>query len=360
MEAVASVAGVGKPAIYRRFRDKAELVATVIDGQLPQLELPDVGDTRAELWSGVERRLPRRRAGLRRADRRPDRRAGTPPRADRGVPAHRAAPAPRDRAGGDRARPGARRHPRRHPVRGGAGPAGRPAARPRVRRARTPARSGGEQAFDTWWSLVRTPKGTPHDRLHRRDADRPPGPRRLRLRDRPGPALHLADQHRLRARARTTAPTASAAACARSTARPAARSSSPSSRSSSTRPTASSRSRSRRARRSTPTSPSTRRTAAPGCASARTASSSGPARLIEPLVARMLRKQFAQHVATLKQVLERRARRRPDLPILTPGPLSGSDRAPVASSSPEASMPRVLISYRRAEPSTSPGGWPAT
>ena len=52
MEAVASVAGVGKPAIYRRFRDKAELVATVIDGQLPQLELPDVGDTRAELWIG--------------------------------------------------------------------------------------------------------------------------------------------------------------------------------------------------------------------------------------------------------------------------------------------------------------------
>ena len=31
---------------------------------------------------------------------------------------------------------------------------------------------------------------------------------------------------------------------------------------------------------------------------------SGPARIIEPLVARMLRKQFARHVATLKQVLE--------------------------------------------------------
>ena len=51
MEAVASVAGVGKPAIYRRFRDKAALVASVIDSQLPQLELPDLGDTRAELWS---------------------------------------------------------------------------------------------------------------------------------------------------------------------------------------------------------------------------------------------------------------------------------------------------------------------
>ena len=30
----------------------------------------------------------------------------------------------------------------------------------------------------------------------------------------------------------------------------------------------------------------------------------GPGRIIEPLVARMLRKQFGQHVATLKQVLE--------------------------------------------------------
>ena len=30
----------------------------------------------------------------------------------------------------------------------------------------------------------------------------------------------------------------------------------------------------------------------------------GPARLLEPLFARMLRKQFAQHVATLKQVME--------------------------------------------------------
>jgi AcrR family transcriptional regulator len=58
MEAVASVAGVGKPAIYRRFRDKAALVASVIDGQLPQLELPDLGDTRAELWSGVDRGFP--------------------------------------------------------------------------------------------------------------------------------------------------------------------------------------------------------------------------------------------------------------------------------------------------------------
>jgi AcrR family transcriptional regulator len=58
MEAVASAAGVGKPAIYRRFRDKAELVATVIAGQLPQLDVPDLGDTRAELWTAVERGFP--------------------------------------------------------------------------------------------------------------------------------------------------------------------------------------------------------------------------------------------------------------------------------------------------------------
>ena len=58
MEAVATVAGVGKPAIYRRFRDKAALVAAVIDDQLPQMEIPDAGDTRAELWSGVDGGFP--------------------------------------------------------------------------------------------------------------------------------------------------------------------------------------------------------------------------------------------------------------------------------------------------------------
>lgn len=58
MDAVARAAGVGKPAIYRRFRDKAHLAASVIEGQLPQLEVPDVGDTRAELWMGVERGFP--------------------------------------------------------------------------------------------------------------------------------------------------------------------------------------------------------------------------------------------------------------------------------------------------------------
>jgi AcrR family transcriptional regulator len=50
MDAVAAEAGVGKPAIYRRFRDKAALVADVISRQLPVLEAPDLSDTRGELW----------------------------------------------------------------------------------------------------------------------------------------------------------------------------------------------------------------------------------------------------------------------------------------------------------------------
>jgi AcrR family transcriptional regulator len=58
IEAVAKAAGVGKPAIYRRFRDKAGLVVHVISRQLPVLEPPDLGDSRAELWRAVEQGLP--------------------------------------------------------------------------------------------------------------------------------------------------------------------------------------------------------------------------------------------------------------------------------------------------------------
>src|SRR3954453_17050931 len=58
MEAVATAAGVGKPAIYRRYRDKAELVASVIAAQLPSMDVPDLGDTRAELWQAVEQGFP--------------------------------------------------------------------------------------------------------------------------------------------------------------------------------------------------------------------------------------------------------------------------------------------------------------
>ena len=63
MEAVARRAGVGKPAIYRRFRDKSELVASAISRELPRLEPPDLGDTRAELWRSVEQGLPADGAG---------------------------------------------------------------------------------------------------------------------------------------------------------------------------------------------------------------------------------------------------------------------------------------------------------
>ncbi len=58
MEAIAATAGVGKPAIYRRFRDKAELVAAVVAAQLPALDPPDLGDTRAELWEAVTQAFP--------------------------------------------------------------------------------------------------------------------------------------------------------------------------------------------------------------------------------------------------------------------------------------------------------------
>jgi AcrR family transcriptional regulator len=58
MEAVAARAGVGKPAIYRRYPDKAALVAAVIAAQLPVLEIPDRGDSRAELWGAVRGGFP--------------------------------------------------------------------------------------------------------------------------------------------------------------------------------------------------------------------------------------------------------------------------------------------------------------
>jgi AcrR family transcriptional regulator len=59
MEEVARRAGVGKPTIYRRFPSKAALVAAVIALQLPELDVPDLGDTRAELWTVVETGFPK-------------------------------------------------------------------------------------------------------------------------------------------------------------------------------------------------------------------------------------------------------------------------------------------------------------
>jgi AcrR family transcriptional regulator len=63
MAEVAVVAGVGKPAIYRRYSDKAELVAAVIRSQMVPLEIPDHDDTKAELGESVERGLPPDGAG---------------------------------------------------------------------------------------------------------------------------------------------------------------------------------------------------------------------------------------------------------------------------------------------------------
>jgi AcrR family transcriptional regulator len=49
MEGVATAAKVGKPAIYRRYRNKAELVAAAIRSILPVLDLPDTGSTREDI-----------------------------------------------------------------------------------------------------------------------------------------------------------------------------------------------------------------------------------------------------------------------------------------------------------------------
>jgi AcrR family transcriptional regulator len=59
IEAVARVARVGKPAIYRRFSDKAALVTALIARQLPVMDVTDLGSTRDELWRAVEQGLPR-------------------------------------------------------------------------------------------------------------------------------------------------------------------------------------------------------------------------------------------------------------------------------------------------------------
>jgi AcrR family transcriptional regulator len=58
MEAVAAEADVGKPAIYRRFRDKAELVAAALGSALPPMPAPDYGDTRRELRELIDHALP--------------------------------------------------------------------------------------------------------------------------------------------------------------------------------------------------------------------------------------------------------------------------------------------------------------
>lgn len=61
MEDVAQRAKVGKPTIYRRFPSKAALVTAVLEKQLPKLadlEIPDLGDTRAELHTLISTGFP--------------------------------------------------------------------------------------------------------------------------------------------------------------------------------------------------------------------------------------------------------------------------------------------------------------
>jgi AcrR family transcriptional regulator len=58
MDAVAATAGVGKPAIYRRYRTKAELVTAAIDSALPPMEAPAGEDTEAGLRLLFVGRLP--------------------------------------------------------------------------------------------------------------------------------------------------------------------------------------------------------------------------------------------------------------------------------------------------------------
>ena len=49
MEAVAEAAGVGKTTIYRRYRDKADLVTAAIASMPGMADLPDTGSTQADL-----------------------------------------------------------------------------------------------------------------------------------------------------------------------------------------------------------------------------------------------------------------------------------------------------------------------
>jgi len=58
MEAVAREAAVGKPAVYRRFSDKAELVAAAFASVLRPVEPPDRGDTKAEIRELFEAIIP--------------------------------------------------------------------------------------------------------------------------------------------------------------------------------------------------------------------------------------------------------------------------------------------------------------
>jgi AcrR family transcriptional regulator len=58
IDAVAAEAGVGKPAIYRRYADKVRLTIAAIATRLPELEVPDLDDSRAEMRLALARGWP--------------------------------------------------------------------------------------------------------------------------------------------------------------------------------------------------------------------------------------------------------------------------------------------------------------
>src|SRR5947209_4483060 len=51
---VADEAGVGRPAIYRRYRDKSELVAAVVADKISRAPVFDTGSTRGDLIAHLE------------------------------------------------------------------------------------------------------------------------------------------------------------------------------------------------------------------------------------------------------------------------------------------------------------------
>jgi AcrR family transcriptional regulator len=55
MEAVADAAGVGKTTVYRRYRDKADLVTAAIAAMPGAEQMPDSGDTRTDLLEVLKR-----------------------------------------------------------------------------------------------------------------------------------------------------------------------------------------------------------------------------------------------------------------------------------------------------------------
>src|SRR5262245_11861135 len=54
MDAVASLAGVARTTVYRRYRDKAELVSAAIDTLRDPTKRPNTGDSRRDLIAHLE------------------------------------------------------------------------------------------------------------------------------------------------------------------------------------------------------------------------------------------------------------------------------------------------------------------